>query len=424
MKKSISLFKQPLPSAALTLAIIFTLSCSGDGGGVGNPAGSSKDACIRAELEIKANTLDDVASACSATRSEVLGQLPSTIGTCSKNDLDFDKPLRDIMEACNVTEIPVVSSSSSGTSSGGGNSSSGGSSSNGRSSSGGDSSSSSSSSVGGGSGSWCVNHYFEDCTNNAACLTSGTACYNGWYGTPTKSTELRNSCPSGYTQMTGCVDGSHFNQKITYDLITDSRDGKTYRTVVIGTQTWMAENLNYNVSNSKCGSGSSLSDDNTDNCDKYGRLYNWATAMTIASTYNSSRYTALDKHQGICPEGWHLPSDAEWTTLTNYVESQGGCTDCGGTRLKSTSGWNSSSNGTDNHGFSALPGGYGSSDGYFRNAGYGGYWWSSGEGSSSGAYRWVMGYDGEYALRSNNDKTDMFSVRCVQEERSSAHSEA
>ena len=172
---------------------------------------------------------------------------------------------------------------------------------------------------------------------------------------------------------------------------TDSRDNKVYRKVTIGGQTWMAENLNYAANNSVC------YENNTGNCEKYGRLYNWATAKTA------------------CPAGWHLPSDAEWTTLTDKVDGS----ETAGTKLKSSAGWNDyegkSGNGTNEYLFSALPGGYGGSDGAFDGAGYGGLWWSSTEYDAYYAWDRVMNCSIEYVYRDNNDKTHLFSVRCVQD---------
>src|SRR5215469_10890371 len=104
---------------------------------------------------------------------------------------------------------------------------------------------------------------------------------------------IASSGPSGH---------GHFNPAITYGSFTDSRDSKTYRTVVIGTQTWMAENLNYNATGSKC------YNDSTQYCDLYGRLYDWTTAMAGVSSSSANPSGVL----GICPVGWHLPSDAEW----------------------------------------------------------------------------------------------------------------
>jgi len=176
--------------------------------------------------------------------------------------------------------------------------------------------------------------------------------------------------------------------------LVDSRDGKRYKIVKIGNQTWMAENLNYNASGSKC------YDNQESNCQKYGRLYNWSTAKTA------------------CPRGWHLPSDADWNVLMKFVNpSCSDNNDCAGagTKLKAASGWNSNGNGTDAYGFSALPGGYGSSGGYFSHVGSYGYWWSSSEYGSNYAYSRYMGYNGESAFYYNDGKSILYSVRCLQD---------
>jgi uncharacterized protein (TIGR02145 family) len=186
---------------------------------------------------------------------------------------------------------------------------------------------------------------------------------------------------------------------------TDPRDKKTYKTTKIGTQTWMAENLNFNASGSKCGGTVpkeeyySLEGKNTVNCDKYGRLYNWNTALNA------------------CPKGWHLPSDADWKVLMKFVNpSCSGNSDCAkaGTLLKATSGWNKNGNGTDDYGFSALPGGAGDSS-YFNYAGNYGFWWGTTEYNGSSAYLGFMLYDLEDACWDYNDKSYLLSVRCLQD---------
>jgi uncharacterized protein (TIGR02145 family) len=187
-------------------------------------------------------------------------------------------------------------------------------------------------------------------------------------------------------------------------------EGKTYKTVVIGTQTWMAENLNYAVEDSKCYNNIES------NCTTYGRLYNWATVMALPSSCNST-YCASQinaNHKGICPSGWHIPSNADWNVLMKFVDLD--CSDnseCpyAGTKLKANSVNTSSSymTGTDNYGFSALPGGFGS------NGGSGGYWWSASEGSSDGAYsRGMDSYD-DVVYWSIYNKDYLFSVRCLQD---------
>jgi len=178
------------------------------------------------------------------------------------------------------------------------------------------------------------------------------------------------------------------------NIFTDERDGQEYKIVKIGSQTWMSENLNYNADGSKC------YDNKTANCNKYGRLYNWTTANKA------------------CPEGWHLPSNDEWTTLTNFVGSSAG------TKLKAASGWNANGNGEDKFGFSALPGGFGNSGdrfgysalGYsgFNTVGHDGIWWSASEYDSNLAYNRSMYFSYEFVVRDSYIKSGLFSVRCLQ----------
>jgi uncharacterized protein (TIGR02145 family) len=166
---------------------------------------------------------------------------------------------------------------------------------------------------------------------------------------------------------------------------TDGRDGKTYKTVVIGGKTWMAENLNYKTDSYWC------YDNDNSNCDKYGRLYDWKTAIKV------------------CPSGWHLPSNQEWDGL---VGAAGGKTTAG-KKLKSTSGWNDNGNGTDAYGFTALPGGYRSTDGDFSSAGNLGYWWTATEYDASYAYYRYMHYDYDVVYEGTDVKEYGLSVRCV-----------
>jgi uncharacterized protein (TIGR02145 family) len=149
----------------------------------------------------------------------------------------------------------------------------------------------------------------------------------------------------------------------------------------------MAENLNYAAEGSKCYNNS------PDSCAKYGRLYDWKTALTV------------------CPAGTHLPTDKEWTSLTDNVGGE----DIAGKKLKSTSGWNKNGNGTNNYGFSALPGGDGVSDGYFNNVGNFGYWWSATEYYVSYAWHRGMPYSNEYVFSDYYGKTSLYSVRCVKD---------
>ena len=171
--------------------------------------------------------------------------------------------------------------------------------------------------------------------------------------------------------------------KIEGKTLTDNRDGKKYKTVIIGTQTWMAENLNHEYKDSKC------YDDKPENCSKYGRLYNW--------------YEAGD----FCPYGWHLPSKAEWGKLTGFIGNDAG------TKLKATSGW--SGNGTDNYGFSALPGGWCNSNGNFFKVDSNGSWWSATEYNNGNASSHNLLYNGSVVGEYSSDKSNLYSVRCVQD---------
>jgi uncharacterized protein (TIGR02145 family) len=169
---------------------------------------------------------------------------------------------------------------------------------------------------------------------------------------------------------------------------TDQRDGKTYKTVKIGTQTWMAENLAY-----KTNKGCWVYNNDKKNVAKYGYLYNWETANVV------------------CPAGWHLPTDAEWKILTDFL---GGDSIAGG-KLKTSTGWD----GTNESGFSALPAGYLGSDAYDflgSNANF----WSSTESSVTescalGLYTGTIKSFRDKGKVKGVDKTDGFSVRCIKD---------
>jgi len=179
------------------------------------------------------------------------------------------------------------------------------------------------------------------------------------------------------------INNKTYQKSLQKGTFTDSRDGKKYGTTKIGTQTWMAENLNYDADGSKC------YDNDPANCTKYGRLYAWKTALNV------------------CPKGWHLPSDAEWGTLVDFAGEK-----IAGKKLKAGSGWNKNGNGVDIYGFSALPSGFGDSSGNFGSVGIYGYWWSSTEYATW--IRYIFYYSASVD-RFNSAKTYLYSVRCVQD---------
>jgi uncharacterized protein (TIGR02145 family) len=181
-------------------------------------------------------------------------------------------------------------------------------------------------------------------------------------------------------------------------------EGKTYKTITIGGQTWLASNLNKEP-------GGKCYGNNPANCAKYGRLYTWSMAMALEDCDTIKCKSQIETpHRGICPVGWHIPSNAEWSALLNFA----GGDSLAGTHLKAASCW-AENGGLDTHKFAALPGGKGSFDGYFMNVGTFGYWWSSEEFNEKGSFDIYMRHDRERAALYLNGKDDLFSVRCVRD---------
>lgn len=222
---------------------------------------------------------------------------------------------------------------------------------------------------------------------------------------------------------------------VIHGTMTDSRDGKTYKTVTIGMQTWMAENLNFEYNEGTA--RSYCYDSLASNCDKYGRLYTWSAAMDSVAFFsdagkgcgNELLCNPKGRIRGICPEGWHLPDKDEWIELVypmadsvdddhkyaSYYEA--------GVKLKSVDGWEEGSHETDDYGFSALPGGYflcTYHDG-FEHIGYGTVFWSSSEYNIYHAFVLKLDYalfrpaDSDRAYLVGLHKTWAYSVRCIKD---------
>ncbi|GBU23571.1 hypothetical protein R83H12_00187 [Fibrobacteria bacterium R8-3-H12] len=199
-------------------------------------------------------------------------------------------------------------------------------------------------------------------------------------------------------------------------------EGKNYNAVLIGTQTWMTENLNYNVENSKCATEDrGISDDNTALCDIYGRIYNWSTAMNIGDEYNTQNYPILNysqRYKGICPSGWHIPVDDEWRTLMSFIipscRSGSQCPESA-TKLKSDSLWAVSS-GTDVYGFTALPGPFGNTtSSRTSKPGSDASWWAASNNTDKASV-WQMLSTRDYSWHNFSDKQGyLYSVRCVKD---------
>jgi len=240
------------------------------------------------------------------------------------------------------------------------------------------------------------------------------------------SREAMQSSNSMVTATPCNVDGVN---NCVYGSLTDSRDGKVYKTVKIGDQTWMAENLNYAYTSnpykydSKYGSYTSDStswcyDDDPSNCDKYGRLYTWAAAMDSIGTWSTngigcgygSTCSPTYPVRGICPTGWHLPTKAEFETLFTAV---GGSFQAA-KMLKSTSGWDAAGKATDVYGFSALPAGGRDNKGAFSSPGRYAYFWSATE-FRDYAYNMFLYSNDEFAYLEYEHKYLGISVRCVKD---------
>lgn len=215
-----------------------------------------------------------------------------------------------------------------------------------------------------------------------------------------------------YTCKSGKWTGSY------YGTLKDERDQKTYKTVTIGTQTWMAENLNYSDSISYPGMQKRnwCYRNSLDSCTKYGRLYNWSAAMDSAGTFSTNGkgcgYAKICSPtypvRGICPSGWHLPDTTEWNTLYKAMGSS--------PYAMQAKGYVNWSDATDAYGFSALPAGL-YYNGSFYRVGTHAYFWSAtdlGSGNTHYAYRWYLDASSA-SLYNFYDKYYGFSVRCVKD---------
>jgi len=208
------------------------------------------------------------------------------------------------------------------------------------------------------------------------------------------------------------------------DTFTDPRDEQTYSTVQIGDQCWMAENLNLGE---RIDGDIDMTDngvfekycynDSTINCDVYGGLYQWWEMM---------QYSTTQGVQGICPEDWHLPTDDEWKILEGTVDSQYPVGDPiwngngwrgfdAGEKLRSTTGWNSGGTGTNEYGFTALPGGFCDYKSDFLDIGTIAGFWTSTENNVDNSWNRVLYYTLNGVYRKNYGNDHSFSVRCLRD---------
>lgn len=191
--------------------------------------------------------------------------------------------------------------------------------------------------------------------------------------------------------LTGC-------SKHEYGTFVDSRDDKEYKTIKIGNQIWMAENLAFKLDSGCWAYDNDEKDNVEDNVETYGYLYDWEAACKV------------------CPDGWHLPSDDEWTILTDFL---GGNYEVG-KKLKSEYGWRSNKKSSNESGFNALPGGWrkyeeGRFYGQYHIVGEGGFWWSSTSNGDQKAWSRYLNYSNGQADRSYYNRKYGYSVRCVKD---------
>ena len=222
---------------------------------------------------------------------------------------------------------------------------------------------------------------------------------------------------AGLAVLSGC--GGKDTPAPVTATFTDTRDGKIYKTVTINGKNWFAENVNYDIPNDTL---DVCYNNDTVNCAKYGRLYDWFAAK-----------------QAACPVGWRLPDSAEWAALVAFA----GGKETAGKKLKAKSGWdggykgkaNKPANGTDDYGFAALPGGYRLFDDAFVWGGSMGFWWSATEDvrddvdpyfqigiteeyvKMKKAFEWSMSCIDHRVIRNGLGSKAMlrYSVRCVEE---------
>ena len=246
-------------------------------------------------------------------------------------------------------------------------------------------------------GEWYVYEFGADTTFSYTCAPSILGCTDDRY---VQFDPAANVDDGSCTELIGCEDGA----TLTYQ-------GFEYSLVTIGEQCWFAENLrseNYEngdvipagLSNDQWQNTTSgavaVYVESASNLETYGRLYNWY---------------AVDDSRGLCPSGWHVPTDGEWTVMTDHL---GGSSIAGG-YMKTAYGWYNGGNGTNSSGFSGLPGGYRDlNGGAFSNAGFIGGWWSSSPGGSGAWYR-SLSYFGEIVGRGYDGQRYGFSVRCVRD---------
>ena len=214
------------------------------------------------------------------------------------------------------------------------------------------------------------------------------------------------------------VTTSQLNPKITYGEYTDQRDGQIYKTVKINNQTWMAQNLNVGkwiLSTKNQTNNGTIEKYCYDNynlyCERYGGLYQWTEAMMLPDDCLESdcQESIQEKHKGICPDGWHLPSYADFQSLVNFAGGDEGTTEAGKV-LKALGNWKSA---TDDYGFSAIGAGKISQGEFDYISNMAVFWTATNASASNTSQSFVVTNYDDRAISSGLDKSNGYSVRCI-----------
>ncbi len=238
--------------------------------------------------------------------------------------------------------------------------------------------------------------------DNGSCLVQGTACNDN--NANTTNDVINGSCVCAGTPV---GNGTFIPGNGATDI-----DGNTYTSIIINGQEWMQQNLavtkyrngdpiptglsDATWTNAISGAFAIYNNDAANNT-LYGKLYNWY---------------AVNDSRGLCPTGWHVSSDTEWTTLENNLGGSG----VAGGKMKATTGWTSPNTGaTNSSGFTAFPGGFRVYNGTYLYIGGYGHWWSSTENGSNGAWGRELNYGDSNVYRSDDNRQNGFSVRCVRD---------
>jgi uncharacterized protein (TIGR02145 family) len=208
------------------------------------------------------------------------------------------------------------------------------------------------------------------------------------------TTVFRNESKKEYAYSCRCVKKEIVEND---SFFTDRRDGQVYKTVNIGNKIWMAENLRYFET-----AGTEIPEDKTG---EYGILYNWTSLMALHAKYSRNQWTSEENHRGICPLGWHIPSEEEWTSLLEELNNDT-------ERMTSVSGWEDAENGNNSSGFNVYPAGYYEPFFGFDQFAKGAYYWTSQNDSKEATYVNISNPRVGYSIEK---KTYRCSCRCVKD---------